>query len=74
MKLTPPTTLGGDITCRTSVAFVSLLRDGELDTDDRTRLDTHLLGCPRCQVAKQQFERLYGALDQLLDRPAASSD
>lgn len=59
----------GDISCRDSVYFVSLLRDAELPSADEARLHQHIATCKRCQVAKQQFETMHKALDILLARP-----
>lgn len=54
------------ILCLQSVAMVSALRDHELGEADQVRLDQHVAQCPSCQVARQQFDALFGALDALL--------
>ena len=59
------------ISCRESVAMVSALRDHELGAADQVRLDQHVAHCSSCQVARQQFDALFGALDALLKGPVA---
>ena len=54
------------ISCLESVAMVSALRDAELGEADQARLNHHVAHCPSCQVARQQFDALFGALDALL--------
>ena len=54
------------ISCLESVAMVSALRDHELPVADQVRLEQHVAHCPSCQVARRQFDALFGALDALL--------
>lgn len=63
----------GDISCRDSVYFVSLLRDAELSSADAQRLTHHIASCKSCQQAQQQFDHLHCALDVLLGRRSVNA-
>ena len=57
-----------DVRCRDTTFLVSAARDGEIDEARLRALAAHLEHCERCQVAKQQFTRMFEALDELLAR------
>ena len=57
-----------DVQCRDTTRLVSAARDGEIDEARLRALAAHLEHCERCQVAKQQFTRMFEALDELLAR------
>jgi anti-sigma factor RsiW len=57
-----------DVRCRDTTQLVSAARDGEIDEAGLQALATHLKDCERCQHAKQQFTRMFEALDELLAR------
>lgn len=69
MTATPkPTSENDTITCKQSVEWVSLERDQALSADKQKLLHQHIKHCPRCAVAKQQFDRMFAGLDDLLAR------
>jgi hypothetical protein len=58
------------ITCRDSVRFVSLCRDGEISQEDHHLLLVHVDACPHCKVAHAQFQALFSGIEMLLgNRP-----
>ena len=57
-----------DVLCRDTTLLVSAARDGEIDEAGLRALAAHLQDCERCQLAKQQFTRMFEALDELLAR------
>jgi anti-sigma factor RsiW len=54
-----------DLQCIEFVDLVTAYLDGEVDDDQRGRIDEHLEGCPGCRAALGQFQtviRLAGRL------------
>jgi hypothetical protein len=59
-----------DITCNQTTVLVSLQRDQEIAPDQSLQLAQHIASCKACQAGKEQFNRLFAALDILLIREA----
>lgn len=59
---------GADFSCRHGTWLVSESRDRPLSATERAQLHRHIDGCPHCQVASRQFERLFAQIDDLLGR------
>jgi hypothetical protein len=57
-----------DVRCRDTTFLVSAARDGQIDEAGLRALAVHLQHRERCQVAKQQFTRMFEAVDGLLAR------
>jgi len=53
------------LVCRDAVALMAAYLDDALDARDRTRLETHLAGCPHCSEYLAQLRVTIGALGRV---------
>lgn len=54
------------LTCRDTTVLVSDARDRPLTAGELADLHGHLIGCVRCQAAREQFEILFRGIERYL--------
>ena len=54
-----------DLRCIEFVSLVTAYLDGEVDQQQRRRIDQHLQGCQGCQAALAQFQTVIGLAGRL---------
>ena len=68
----PP--IEGELRCAEVADAVSVYLDGELQEEERRRIDAHLAGCAGCRAAIDQFETVIGLAGKLTAADVASLD
>ena len=63
-----------DLRCIEFVSLVTAYLDGELDQQQRRRIDQHLEGCQGCQAALDQFQTVIGLAGRLTAADVADVD
>jgi anti-sigma factor RsiW len=63
-----------DLRCIEFVSLVTAYLDGELDQQQRRRIDQHLQGCQGCQAALDQFQTVIGLAGRLTAADVADVD
>jgi anti-sigma factor RsiW len=63
-----------DLRCIEFVSLVTAYLDGELDQQQRRRIDEHLQGCQGCQAALTQFQTVIGLAGRLTAADVADVD
>lgn len=58
----------GPTTCEDTTWLVSSAQDRELSDEEQSRLQKHIDGCDRCQVARRQFETLFRGVHAYVGR------
>ena len=60
--------------CKKSFYLISLLVDGELEGEERRRLEAHLDGCPRCREELERVKNLSALFKKNAVMPEGLSD
>ena len=63
-----------DLRCIEFVSLVTAYLDGEVDQQQRRRIDEHLQGCQGCQAALAQFQTVIGLAGRLTAADVADVD
>jgi anti-sigma factor RsiW len=63
-----------DLRCIEFVSLVTLYLDGEVDEQQRRRMDEHLEGCQGCRAALDQFRTVIGLAGRLTAADVADVD
>ena len=63
-----------DLRCVEFVSLVTAYLDGEVDQQQRTRIDQHLEGCRGCRAALSQFQTVIGLAGRLTATDVADVD
>ena len=63
-----------DLRCIEFVSLVTAYLDGEVDQQQRRRIDQHLQGCQGCQAALAQFQTVIGLAGRLTAADVADVD
>ena len=63
-----------DLRCIEFVSLVTAYLDGEVDQQQRRRIDQHLQGCQGCQAALDQFQTVIGLAGRLTAADVADVD
>ena len=63
-----------DLACIELVDSLTQYLDGELDEDQRTRIERHLQGCPGCRAALDQFQTVIRLAGRLTAADVAKMD
>jgi anti-sigma factor RsiW len=63
-----------DLRCIQVVRLITAYLDGELEDDQRRRIDRHLEGCAGCSAAVGQFQTVIGLAGRLTAADVASID
>ena len=63
-----------DLRCIEFVSLVTAYLDGEVDQQQRRRIDEHLQGCQGCRAALDQFQTVIGLAGRLTAADVADVD
>ena len=63
-----------DLRCIEFVSLVTAYLDGEVDEQQRRRMDEHLQGCQGCRAALDQFQTVIGLAGRLTAADVADVD